>query len=103
MSPDGNWHDVAALDDVPEECGLAVQVAGVKIALFRDGETIVATEDYCPHRGGQLAEGIVRDGVVVCPLHAWAFRLQDGENVDGGPGIKVYPVQVAAGRVQVQA
>jgi nitrite reductase (NADH) small subunit len=96
------WQDVAALADIPEEGGLAVQVGERTVALFRDGEKIVAIEDSCPHRGGHLSEGIVRAGSVFCPLHAWCFRLSDGCNEDEGPDADVFPVLVEGDRVKVR-
>ena len=32
----------------------------------------------CPHRGGDLAAGIVRDGAIVCPSHWYCFDLRTG-------------------------
>ena len=96
------WEDVAAISDIPEEGGLAVQVGGRGVALFRHGEKVLAIEDSCPHRGGRLSDGIVRDGTVFCPLHAWCFRLSDGCNEDDGPDADVFPVMVDGDRVKVR-
>jgi nitrite reductase (NADH) small subunit len=98
----GEWQDVAAVADIPEEGGLAIEVGERKVALFRDGDKVVAIEDSCPHRGGRLSEGIVRNGTVFCPLHAWCFRLSDGCNEDEGPDADVFPVQVEGDRVKVK-
>jgi nitrite reductase [NAD(P)H] small subunit len=95
------WRDVAAVADVKDQFGLGVRVDGLAIALFRDGDAVYATEGSCPHRGGILSDGIVRDGTVICPLHAWQFRLADGSHTDDGPGIRTYPVRIACGRILV--
>jgi len=102
LSDMGTWHDVAALADIPEEGGLAVQIADRKVAIFRHGADLYALEDTCPHRGGRLSEGIVRDGTVYCPLHAWCFRLDSGCNEDEGPGVDIFSVAVEADRVKVK-
>ncbi len=53
---------------------LPVQVAGEKLALFRDGKGGVgALIDRCPHRGVALSLGQVKDGCLECPFHAWRF------------------------------
>ena len=54
---------------------LQVQVAGTKIALFRDRHGGVgALVDRCPHRGVALSLGKVTSaGCVACPFHGWEF------------------------------
>jgi nitrite reductase/ring-hydroxylating ferredoxin subunit len=51
---------------------------GRSYAVFDiDGELQV-TDAACPHNGGPLAEGVVRDGVVTCPWHWYSFELRSG-------------------------
>jgi phenylpropionate dioxygenase-like ring-hydroxylating dioxygenase large terminal subunit len=52
-----------------------VEVAGCKIALFRDAEgRAAALNDLCPHRRAPLSKGKVRpDGRIACPYHGWHF------------------------------
>ncbi|HEY8210280.1 MAG TPA: aromatic ring-hydroxylating dioxygenase subunit alpha [Myxococcaceae bacterium] len=54
----------------------AVTVAGVRIALFRDGRRRPgALADRCPHRGVALSLGrVAPDGCLECPFHGWRFR-----------------------------
>ncbi|MFQ5766635.1 MAG: Rieske (2Fe-2S) protein [Acidobacteriota bacterium] len=99
---DPDWHDVGSVLDLPEDSGLAVRVGDFRIALFRQNEDIVAVEDLCPHQGTPLAGGLVREGVLTCPLHAWQFRLKDGGNVDGGPSIRTFPVRLRDERLLVR-
>jgi nitrite reductase (NADH) small subunit len=42
-----------------------------------DGE-VSAMENVCPHRGGPLGQGVIENGKVVCPWHAWAFDAKTG-------------------------
>lgn len=52
---------------------------GRNYAVFDlDGELQV-TDAACPHNGGPLARGLVRDGIVTCPLHWYRFELRTGE------------------------
>jgi nitrite reductase (NADH) small subunit len=96
---------VAALADLDtvSGSGLGVAANGVPMALFSDGGEVRAVQATCPHRGGELAGGLARAGRVICPLHAWQFRLADGCNLDGGPGLTTYPARIEAGRILVQA
>jgi nitrite reductase/ring-hydroxylating ferredoxin subunit len=94
--------DVAALVDVPVGCGLAAVVEGRPIALFWVDDEIVAYQGTCLHRGGPLAEGACRDGVVTCPSHWWRYDLRTGTRVDD-PTLRLhrYPVAIRDGRVLV--
>ena len=58
--------------------GQLVLSEGQEIALFRVSGRYHAIENRCPHRGGYLADGIVREGQVRCPLHGWGFDLATG-------------------------
>jgi nitrite reductase (NADH) small subunit len=39
---------------------------------------VVVLDGVCPHEGGPLGEGIVEEGRVVCPWHAYAFDVSSG-------------------------
>lgn len=97
----GNWHDAGPVDELQEDIGLAFRVGELAIAVFREGERIYAVEDFCPHQGSTLSGGLVRDGIITCPLHAWQFRLTDGCNIDSGPGLRTFDVRVDDGRICV--
>ena len=91
-------------DGIPLGEGRTVRAAGVEIAVFRTRQGgIFATQADCPHRAGPLADGLVGDGKVVCPLHGHAFRLSTGEPLRREcPALRTYPVRVsAAGEVLV--
>ena len=100
-SDEGIWHDVAALVDIPADFGLAVKAGSRGLALFKEEDDVYAVEDFCPHQGGLLSGGLIREGIVTCPLHAWQFRLTDGCNVDSGPGVQIFPTRVENGRVHI--
>lgn len=45
-----------------------------RVALFRDATGRArALDARCPHRGANLADGVVRDGCLACPYHGWRF------------------------------
>ncbi len=86
---------VTSLSEVPPGEGRAFQVNGQQVAIFhsRAGE-VFATEALCPHKAGPLADGLVGDGMVLCPLHAWKFDLRTGTAVTGTCDIKTYPARL---------
>jgi nitrite reductase (NADH) small subunit len=88
-------HPVARADDIPVGEGRAHVVAGQQIAVFRlrDGR-IRAVQATCPHAGGPLADGLIDDTVVVCPLHNHTFDLTTGCSVTGQPAVRTYPAHV---------
>ena len=87
---------VADIRDIPVDEGRLVRVDGQLVAIFhlRDG-SVRATQPWCPHRGGPLADGLVGASTLVCPLHARAFALDTGEAGGGAVGICIYPARVA--------
>jgi nitrite reductase/ring-hydroxylating ferredoxin subunit len=66
------------VDDVPLGEGRAVTLGDRRIALFRTPNGWYALDAVCPHRGGPLADGIVSDRAVICPLHERRFDLATG-------------------------
>ena len=69
---------VAKVGEIPDGEGRTYPVNGKMIGIFfTDGEYL-AINDFCPHMGASLAAGHVEDGAVMCPWHAWRFRLCDG-------------------------
>lgn len=85
------------LDEVPLGEGRTFTVDGRwAVVVFRPrGRPPAATDATCPHRGGPLADGLVGDGTVVCPLHAMRFSLADGTcDTDDTCSVAVHPVRV---------
>jgi len=70
---------VAKVGDIPDGMGKEVEAAGFSIALYNVGGKYYAMDNICPHRGGPLAASEVTDGKIMCPLHSWEFRVEDGQ------------------------
>ncbi len=85
------------IGQIPLGEGRAFHVADHHIAVFRLREGgLAATQADCPHRGGPLADGIVGQNSVVCPLHAQRFALATGLAEVGDCDISVYPCRIDA-------
>jgi nitrite reductase (NADH) small subunit len=88
--------------DIPLGEGRAVTVAGRRIAVFNAPSGWYALDNACPHMGGPLAEGILADSCVACPLHERRFDLRSGEAVGGGgEGVVAHAVAVRGDVVAV--
>ena len=64
------------------------KVTGCQGALF-------ATQAECPHKGGPLADGLIGDTTLICPLHDWFFDLATGRLKNGECEIATYPVRAS--------
>ncbi|MEM7718586.1 MAG: nitrite reductase small subunit NirD [Pseudomonadota bacterium] len=98
-----SWIDVGALEEIPIRGARKIKTKLGCIAVFRtDSETIFATSNTCPHKGGPLNEGIVHGTRVTCPLHNWVFDLASGEALGADEGrIDTYAARVVDGRVLI--
>ncbi len=75
-----NWVEVGSVEDIPVLGARVVKNGDQDIAVFRNSKNeIFAVNDECPHRKGQLSQGIVHDKSVTCPLHNWRIDLTTGE------------------------
>jgi nitrite reductase (NADH) small subunit len=90
------------VDDVPLGEGRAVTLDGRRIALFRAAGAWYALDAVCPHRGGPLADGIVCDRAVICPLHDRRYDLETGEPLGAGDPVAAHAVEVRGDRVFVE-
>ena len=76
------WTLVGRVDDVPLLRAAASTVDGRRVAVFRLLDGFAAIDAHCPHAGGPLADGIVADRCVTCPLHGRRFDLRTGEALE---------------------
>lgn len=96
------WHNVAKVSDIKEGEGKTVDVLGHPIALFNVGGIFKAIDNICPHRGGSLGEGKLKDQCIVCPLHQWTFDLETGKNIRTPEvKLKTYPTRIEKDNVWI--
>ena len=99
----GRWVEIAKRADLPPGRGRTLQAGGRVLALFNDGGAFFAIDDTCPHQGASLGEGLLHEGIVICPWHAWTFSLRTGESPHI-PDLSVacYPTRLAGDAVEVE-
>jgi nitrite reductase/ring-hydroxylating ferredoxin subunit len=103
-APGGQWHDVAARDQLDPDFPLGIDVGGQKLGIYLVGDDVRAVEDICPHAYALLSQGFVENGVIECPLHGAQFDLATGKSLTDicDKDIACFPVRVQDGRVFIQ-
>lgn len=98
--------DIAALADLPDPGMRAFEVASRRIAVYRVGAVLYATDDICSHEHAYLSEGWLDadDCTVECPLHGARFDLASGAalSLPAYQPVAVYPVHADGDRVLVE-
>src|SRR5215471_11311788 len=65
--------------EIPEGGMLLGRVGDDEVVLARSGDRFYAFGAHCTHYHGPLAEGLIVDDTVRCPLHHACFSLRTGE------------------------
>lgn len=94
---------ICPVTDLPLGLGRAFQIGTRTLALFltRQGG-VYAVDNHCPHKGGPLADGMIADGAVICPLHAFRFSLTSGTcDQEGQCPVRAYTARLENGMVIV--
>jgi nitrite reductase/ring-hydroxylating ferredoxin subunit len=96
------WYPVARVGDVQAGDVIAVEVEGIQMVLGRDGERYFALQRQCVHQGGDLSEGIVSRGHLVCPNHGWRFSTATGRHDRASDVCLVYyAVRVSGDQIEI--
>jgi nitrite reductase [NAD(P)H] small subunit len=96
------WTLVGRVEDIPLLEGRSTSVQGRRIAVFRLPDGLAAIDAHCPHAAGPLADGLVADSCVTCPLHGRRFDLATGHALNGPESVAVHEVRVEEGEIWVR-
>jgi nitrite reductase (NADH) small subunit len=97
-----HWRAVARVGSVGPGDVIAIAIDGLELVLGRDGDRYFAVQRRCLHRGGDLADGIVARGHVVCPQHGWRFSTATGRHEEAPEYCLVtYAVRVVGDQIEV--
>lgn len=116
LNPDAVNQDAAAkplavLDELPDggllEVEAEVDGTAESLILHRDGDSVRAWLNICPHAGRRLdwAPGkflLSKDGLLVCAAHGASFELREGGCVVGpcrGESLRAVAVEILNGSV----
>ncbi|HEY6230909.1 MAG TPA: non-heme iron oxygenase ferredoxin subunit [Pyrinomonadaceae bacterium] len=94
--------DAGRIEDLPDGTCKTIELStGRELALFRVNGEFHATENFCPHKGAALSDGILCGHVIECELHGWQFDVRTGECLTVAEKIQTYEVVVEDGLVKV--
>jgi 3-phenylpropionate/trans-cinnamate dioxygenase ferredoxin subunit len=77
----GSFIEIGKTDDLENGGKKKVMVQGQQIMLARAGDKYYATQNRCPHLGGDLSAGTLEGTMITCPLHGSQFDITDGHNI----------------------
>lgn len=98
-----DWVRVADVAQFRRGRGRQVDVDGLKIAVFRDGERWFAVDDKCPHMGASLSDGTLFGDQLQCVWHEWRYDTHTGKcPVRPWACVRVHEVRVDGGSVFVR-
>lgn len=99
--PAAAW-SAGSVADFPSGSAKTVRLpTGVELALFKINGEFYATENFCPHQGARLADGILCEYVIECDKHGWQFDVRSGECLTVTERIKTYEVVVEDGTISI--
>jgi 3-phenylpropionate/trans-cinnamate dioxygenase ferredoxin component len=92
------------LETFRDGCGVAIEIAGRRLAVFRQGARIFALDDRCSHRGFPLHDGTLDPTSVRCRTHGACFDLASGAVLRGPArrAVRRYPTQLVDGQVVIE-
>jgi len=94
---------VGRLEDLPPGACIRVELPdGDELAVYNVGGEFYATENFCPHKGAPLSEGVLCGHVVECGWHGWQFDVRNGECLTVRETIKTYEIKVEDGVLKVE-
>ena len=98
------FRTIAAIDDVPANGSIAVELDGVSLLVCNTGDETLVVENRCSHQDQPLAGGRIRNGYISCPIHGMRFKLTNGEPIGQLTRVplKVFETRVTDGQVQVR-
>ena len=66
------WHPIAFAREV-EDRPLKRRLLDVDLVLYRGSTGVTVAQDRCPHRGARLSEGVIEEGLLICPMHGLSY------------------------------
>jgi nitrite reductase/ring-hydroxylating ferredoxin subunit/alkylhydroperoxidase/carboxymuconolactone decarboxylase family protein YurZ len=78
------WHDVAALADLPPDGVKRLEFGERGLFVLRTPVEIRVYDSRCPHQVTNIPELALKGCTLTCPKHAWSFDLRSGECIAKG-------------------
>ena len=75
---------------------------GDELAIYNVNGEFYATDNFCPHRGAPLSDGLMQGHIVECSWHGWQFDVRTGKCLTVTDTIRIFQVTVVAGQILVE-
>ena len=99
-----HWTRVCATDDIETEDLIRFDHGGQTYAVYRShADEFFCTDGLCTHEHVHLADGLVMDYIIECPMHNGQFDYRTGvaKRTPACIALETYPVRVENGQVFV--
>jgi nitrite reductase/ring-hydroxylating ferredoxin subunit len=94
--------DAGRVEDLPHGNSKTIDLPeGRELALFNVNGEFYATENFCPHKGAPLSNGLLCAHVIECDWHGWQFDVRTGECLTVREKLETYEVVVEGDRVKI--
>ena len=100
-----DWIDACGTDDIEQEDLIRFDHGDRTFAIYRTpDDAFYCTDGLCTHEQVHLADGLVMDNVIECPMHNGQFDYRTGAALRAPvcEDLKTYPVEVRDGRVFIR-
>ncbi len=96
------WVDAGVASEIADGRAKVVLAGNERVAIFRNGNQLVALGNVCAHQGGPLGEGRVVNNCAVCPWHGYEYQLETGTSPPPfTESVPVYRLRLSQGRLQI--
>ena len=94
---------VGRVDDLSSGACLSFELPdGNELAVYNVNGEFYATENFCPHKGARLTEGIMCGHIIECGLHGWQFDVRTGECLTVPEPIRTYEVFLEDDQIKIR-
>jgi naphthalene 1,2-dioxygenase ferredoxin component len=94
---------VGRSEDFPAGSCINIEIAeNREVAVYNVRGELFATDNFCPHRGARLSDGILCGHIIECYLHGWQFDVRSGECFTVSERIETYRVIVEDGLIKIE-
>ena len=97
------WQRVGPAADLDEEDVMPFDFKGREYAIYHTIDGFFASDGMCTHEEEPLADGIVIDNVIECPLHQGRFDVRNGKALSAPVcvDLQIWPVRIEADEVYI--
>jgi nitrite reductase/ring-hydroxylating ferredoxin subunit/alkylhydroperoxidase/carboxymuconolactone decarboxylase family protein YurZ len=100
LGAQGTWHDLVAVQEVPDGQALRIERDGRGLFVFRDAADLRVYDSRCPHQSTDIPQLALEGRTLTCPKHGWCFDVATGACVkNGDQPLKRYEARVDGERL----